>query len=85
MDILNSKHLQIRQYNLLTLCFTVKTDGSATTATVPATRLELLELADQLQDAAAKIRSALADEEPGSAFVHNQMLQFGADRLEGDL
>lgn len=51
----------------------------------PATRLELLQLADELQDAATKIRSILADEEPGSDFVHNQMLQFGADRLEGDL
>ncbi len=84
MDLLTSKHLQIRQHGL-TVWTTIKSADSASTVSFTANRLELLELADQLQDAATQIRSMLADEEPGSAFVSNQMLQFGADRLEGDL
>ena len=52
---------------------------------VPASMTDLLDLADRMQDAANTLRSIVADADPGRAFEQNLSLQFGAQKLEGDL
>ena len=51
----------------------------------PASMSDLLDLADQFQDAASRLRAIVAEADPGRAFEENLSLQFGANRLEGDL
>ena len=51
----------------------------------PASMTDLLDLADQFQDAASKLRAIVAEADPGRAFEENLSLQFGAQKLEGDL
>lgn len=51
----------------------------------PVGMTEILDLADQFQHAAYRLRAIVADADPGRAFETNQALQFGAQKLEGDL
>lgn len=51
----------------------------------PASMTDLLDLADQFQDAASKLRAIVSEADPGRAFEENLSLQFGAQKLEGDL
>jgi hypothetical protein len=51
----------------------------------PASMSDLLDLADKFQDAAIALRAVVAEADPGRAFETNQAIQFGAQRLEGDL
>ena len=46
---------------------------------------DMLDLADAFHDAAIKLRTIVAEADPGRAFEENQSLQFGAGKLEGDL
>lgn len=84
MDILIRPDISI-QYHHPTLYVTLKTPSSKVMSswTMPVTGL--LDLADALQDASTKLRGIVADLEPGEAFERNQAIQFGAERLEGDL
>lgn len=51
----------------------------------PASMTDLLDLADQFQDAASKLRAIVSEADPGRVFEENLSLQFGAQKLEGDL
>lgn len=52
---------------------------------IPYGSVDFLDLADQFQDASVLLRSIVAESDPGRAFEENLSLQFGANRLEGDL
>ena len=52
---------------------------------IPASFSELLDLADRMQDAACLLRAIVSESDPGRVFEANQALQFGAQKLEGDL
>ena len=52
---------------------------------IPYGSVDFLDLADQFQDAAVLLRSIVAESDPGRIFEENQALQFGAQKLEGDL
>lgn len=52
---------------------------------IPYGSVDFLNLADQLQDGANLLRSIVAESDPGRIFEEHQALQFGAEKLEGDL
>ena len=84
MKILDTYNLRIN-LDGDNIIFQIRTKLAVSSVSGPFTRSEALDLADKLQDAATAIRAALAEEDPGSAFERAQAIQFGAERLEGDL
>lgn len=84
MLILYSDHLKIH-VDAGCIVSQLRTKGAVCSMSEPMTRLEMLDFADRLQESAVALREHLALEDPAEAFKLAQALQFGTDRLEGDL
>lgn len=83
-DIINSKFFRL---SLVKANVAIYIGGPETAFSLfrPASPGDLLALADQLQAAATVLRAYVEESDPGRAFEENQSLQFGAQKLEGDL
>jgi hypothetical protein len=84
MRILDTYNLRIHIDNGC-IVSQLRTKGAVCSMSEPMTRLEMLDFADKLQESAVALREHLALEDPAEAFKLAQAMQFGTDRLEGDL